>query len=622
MPNPIGSSVDVWWPGDFGTVARDAQRAQRFHFLMAVARVRDDAPLEAAKGQLRAIGERLGREFPQHNEGHLPNPVPLQYDDTEAVRGGLLLLMGAVACVLLIACANVANITLARGLSRIREFSVRAALGSSRRLLVRQMLVEQFCLATAGAAVGLLGAYWTLSALTGLERFGVPHTDQIRMDGRVLGFALILVLSATLLSALIPAFLTFRRDMFENLRTGGQGATLTRGGHRMRGALVVSQVGAATVLLFACALAIRSLGALLTVDTGFEAQAVWRFSATTPSTRYADADQIQTFQQQMLGRLRAIPGVVNASAAYAPPMENVSTTSVVLEGTVEPSPEIGYNAADGDYFQTLGIPLLAGRLMNIGDVNSVPAVAVVNRTMAERLWPGRSAIGQRVRTSTDANAEVVEVIGVVGDIRRQRIEEPPVAEMYYALTQDITRSPVYLVRLAPGVRPPLETIRSIVRELDPAIAVRGIAPLSATLEARSLARPGFIARLLGAFGGIALMLATIGTWGVIAALVAERRREIGIRKALGARDALIGRGVVGRGMAPVIGGVVLGGIGAVAAGRVIASGFYGVSALDPVALASVVTVLLLAGLAGCLGPARKAARLEPNLLMRESEVSG
>jgi ABC-type antimicrobial peptide transport system permease subunit len=194
--------------------------------------------------------------------------------------------------------------------------------------------------------------------------------------------------------------------------------------------------------------------------------------------------------------------------------------------------------------------------------------------------------------------------------------------MYYALTQDITRSPVYLVRLAPGVRPPIETIRSIVRELDPAIAVRGIAPLSATLEARSLARPGFIARLLGAFGGIALMLATIGTWGVIAALVAERRREIGIRKALGARDALIGRGVVGRGMAPVIGGVVLGGIGAVAAGRVIASGFYGVSALDPMALASVVAVLLLAGLAGCLGPARKAARLEPNLLMRESEVSG
>jgi hypothetical protein len=199
---------------------------------------------------------------------------------------------------------------------------------------------------------------------------------------------LILVLSATLLSALIPAFLTFRRDMFENLRTGGQGATLTRGGHRMRGALVVSQVGAATVLLFACALAIRSLGALLTVDTGFEAQAVWRFSATTPSTRYADADQIQTFQQQMLGRLRAIPGVVNASAAYAPPMENVSTTSVVLEGTVEPSPEIGYNAADGDYFQTLGIPLLAGRLMNIGDVNSGPAVAVVNRTVGDR--PARS----------------------------------------------------------------------------------------------------------------------------------------------------------------------------------------------------------------------------------------
>jgi hypothetical protein len=298
-------------------------------------------------------------------------------------------------------------------------------------------------------------------------------------------------------------------------------------------------------------------------------------------------------------------------------MENVSSASVVPEGSSAPPPEVGYNAADGDYFRTLDIPLLAGRLMDARDVASAPPVVVINRVMAEQLWPGRSAVGQRVRASSDASSPWTEVIGVVGDIRRQSLEQPPGPEMYFPLTQDVSRGPVYVVRLGEGASPPIAAIRSIVHELDPAIAVTGMAPLAATLEERSLSRPGFIARLLTAFGGVALVLATIGTYGVIAALVTERRREIGVRKALGAHDGLVQRDALRRGMTPVVAGVVLGALGALAVGRILASGFYGVSARDPVALAAVTALLLLSGLAGCLGPAKRAARLEPSQLLRE-----
>jgi predicted permease len=589
------------------------------HFLATFGRIREGVSPDRARDELRTIGQRLASDHPEMNDGHLPFMVSLQEAGTAAARPVLWLVMGAVGLVLVIACANLANLVFARTVSRGRELAVRAALGAGRWRLVRMVLIEQALLAVFGGAIGVLTASWASGLFVRMLGGSLPRADLVRTDARVLGFALLLTAVAALASSLLPATHAARARLGDQLRAGSHGSTLSRRSHRLRAALVAVQVTLATVLLFGSALAVQSLGKLSNQELGFETESSWLFTAPAVQARYPERGQILAFQAELLKRLRALPGVTGASAAYAIPMVNASTTSIRPEG-VElppgPEPEVGYNAADAAYFGVMHIPLLRGRLIDGHDHGDAPRVLIVNKALADRFWPNQDPIGRRVKAGPDPEGPWLEIIGVVDNIRRENVRIPPEPEVYYPMTQDVTRNPTYVVGISSDPTPVLAAIRSTLRAIDADIPLGNLRPLNDVLDG-ALRQPRFLSALLSVFGGLALVLAGVGIYGVIAFLVAERRREIGVRLALGAQRGRVLRETLWRGMRPVLAGLGIGLVAAVLAGRVASSLFYEVEAVDPLSLGAATGVLLLAGIAGSLLPARRAARVEPGVVLRE-----
>jgi putative ABC transport system permease protein len=617
--NPLGRPLDAWTTSDFEAFAADQARARRMHFLASFGRIREGVALDRARDELRTIGLRLAADHPEMNDGHLPFLVPLQRAGTDAARPVLWLVMGAVGLVLLIACANLANLVFARTVSRGRELAVRAALGAGRWRLVRMVLIEQALLAVFGGAIGVLTASWASGLFVRMLGGSLPRADLVRTDARVLGFALLLTVVAALTSSLLPAIHAARARLGDQLRAGSHGSTLSRRSHRLRAALVAVQVTLATVLLVGSALALQSLGKLSNQELGFETESSWLFTAPAVQARYPERAHILAFQAELLERLRALPGVTGASAAYAIPMVNVSTTSIRPEGVVlppGPEPSVGYNAADAAYFSVMHIPLLRGRLMDGRDHADAPRVLVVNKALADLYWTNQDPIGQRVKAGPDPEGPWLEIVGVVDNIRRENVRIPPEPEVYYPMTQDVTRNPTYVVGISSDPAPVLAAIRSTVGAIDADIPLGNLRPLNDVLDG-ALRQPRFLSALLSVFGGLALVLAGVGVYGVIAFLVAERRREIGVRLALGAQSGRVLRETLWRGMRPVLAGLGIGLVAAVMAGRVASSLFYEVDAVDPLSLGAASAVLLLAGIAGSLLPARRAASVEPGVVLRE-----
>ncbi len=619
FPDVLGSRVELWQPSTFDDLASDPVRGRRFHTFSVFARLRPGLALGRAREELRAIGARLAQEYPDQNLGHEPNMVALQVAGTESAGPALWMAMGAVGFVLLIACANLANLVFARSLARGREFALRSAIGAGGFRLARQVVTEQLVLAVAGGTVGIAAATWTSALFARTAGSGLPRADLVGVDLRVVGFAVGVTAVAAVLSSVVPALWAARGSHASRLQAGGAGSTLSRGSHRVRAALVAVQVALAGVLLVGCGLALRSLSALLSEDLGFRPESVWTFTANTAAARYQDEAGIIAFQHQLLEGIRSLPGVEAASASYAIPMSNVSTISMAVEGRAEtggPPPEVGYNAAEGEYFRTLGIPLLRGRLMDQRDGLGTLPVVVVNRTLAEGFWPGEDPIGRRARVGDDPNVPWFTVVGVVGDIRRDRVAQAPEPEAYFALAQYGQRAPTYVVRLRGEAAPTLARIRETLRTIDPAIPLASVAPLREAVDL-TVAAPRLLGVLLSTFAGIALLMAAVGVYGVIAFLIAERRREIGIRMALGATAGRMLRQTIGRGLRPVLVGLVAGLGLALIVGRFVAALFYEVTSTDPLTYAAVTVVLLLAGLVGCLAPARRAARVDPAGVLRE-----
>jgi predicted permease len=617
--SPVGEALDVWTTSDFEAIASDQARARRMHFLASFGRLREGVSLDRARDELRTIGLRLAADHPEMNDGHLPFVVPLQEAGTAAARPVLWLVMGAVGLVLLIACANLANLVFARTVSRGRELALRAALGAGRWRLVRMVLIEQALLAVLGGAIGVLTASWASGLFVRMLGGSLPRAELVRTDARVLGFAFLLTVVATLTSSLLPAIHAARARLGDQLRAGSHGSTLSRRSHRLRTTLVGVQVALATVLLVGSALAIRSLGALRNEDLGFETASAWLFTAPAVQARYPERSQILAFQAEFLERLRELPGVTGASAAYGIPMINVSTTSIRPEGVVlppGPEPSVGYNAADAAYFSVMHIQLLRGRLIDARDHADAPPVLVVNKALADQYWPNQDPIGERVNAGPDPDGPWLEIIGVVDNIRRRNVRIPPEPEVYYPMTQDVTRNPIYVVGISSDPAPVLAAIRSTLRVIDADIPLGNLRPLNDVVDG-ALRQPRFLSALLSLFGGLALVLAGVGIYGVIAFLVAERRREIGVRLALGAQSGRVLRETLWRGMRPVLAGLGIGLVAAVLAGRVASSLFYEVDAVDPLSLGAATGVLLLAGIAGSLLPARRAASVEPGVVLRE-----
>ncbi|MGE0552505.1 MAG: ADOP family duplicated permease [Gemmatimonadales bacterium] len=608
---PAGTAVDVWLVSDFSTLASDPARARRMHVLAAFGRLASGVTVETATRDLDVVDARLAELHPEESPRHVPDPVPIALVGVQGIRSGLWLAMAAVGLLLLVACANLANLVLARALARRHELGIRAALGADRVQLTRGLVAEQLVLALGGTAVAVAVAAGAARGFLSLLGPALPRADRIVLDWRVVGFAVALALVTALVTALVPAALVLRRDLHSTLRADGRGATAGRASHRARAALVGAQVALATLLAAVSVLLTRSLANLLDSDLGFRTDRVLTFAAPLPSERYPGGEAVVSFQEQLLGRLAALPGVETVGASYAVPMRNVSTTSLSIVGRQQsdgPPPEVGYNAASPGYFATLGIPLLAGRLIEAHDRVGRPRVVVVNRALADRFFPDGGAVGARLGSGSDGAA--VEIVGVVGDIRRERVDQAPEPELYYALAQDVTSSPVFVARYQGGASAFFTAVRALLRELDPEVPMVQAAPLDATVDA-TLRQPRFLSALIGLFAGLALLLAAVGVHGVIAYVVAERTREIGVRRALGANGPRVGAEVVRRGMRPVLVGLVVGVAGALGVGPLLRSMLYEVGPQDPLVVVAAALVTVVAGLIGCLLPAWRATRVDP-----------
>jgi putative ABC transport system permease protein len=618
------------------TQSRRYARAARY--LGVVARLRPDASEESARLELETIAWRLRKDNPGFFRDGGLLLVPLREQVVASLRPTLVVLLGAVAFVLLIACANVAGLMLARGQGRHAEMALRAALGAPRRRLARQLLTETLLLGLAGGALGLVTAFWGLELLAlysaRVRDPFIPYAADlgaVRLDGRVLLFTLALSLGTSLVFGLLPALQASRAGLGAALGAGAR----TAGGAfrgRARRALIVAEVGLALVLLVGAGLMLESLRRLQGVDPGFRAEHVLAADLRLPSWKYR-GETVAAFFDLALTRLRGLPGVEEVAAVSALPLTGVEgSTGVLLEGAPEMNPaerpSVHHRAATPDYFAAMGIPLLRGRAFTARDDARAPKVAVVNDTLARRLWPGQDPLGRRLALDVEAMrffrdrapeldlaAGLREVVGVVADVRHSRLDGEPGAQMYVPFAQRPSSDMTLVLRAAADPRALAEAARGVVRSMDAAQPLANVTTMAALVEA-SVAPRRLSLRLLGAFAALALVLAAVGLYGLMSQSVAQRTGEIGVRMALGARRGHLLRLVVGEGLALAVAGIALGAATALALGRTLRALLYGVSPTEPGAFAAAAATLAMVAAVASYVPARRASRVDPMTALR------
>jgi len=597
------------------------------HFLLAYGRLKDGVTVEQAQIEMKTIAARLERQYPDTNAGWTVLVTPLHDILVEGVRPALLLLLAAVAFVLLIACANVANLLLARLAVREREIAVRTALGAGRTRLVRQMLTESLVLFVVGGALGILLATWATRALVALYGEGLPREQAIGIDGRVLLFTLFLSLGTGFLFGLAPALSATSGGLFGALKEGGRSLAGGSRGRLARNLLVLGEVAIALVLLVGAGLLLQSFARLRAVDPGFRTEGILTADLALPEQRYADPGRQVAFTRELLDRLRVIPGVQSASTVFPLPLSGYPfVLGFAVEGhPVPPSseqPSANVRLITPDFFKTMGIPVLKGRPFTLrDDLKSLP-VLIVNRTMAERLWPGEDPIGKRITfgSTEGPNVPWQEVVGLVADIHHAGLDQDPGSEAYWPRLQAPVNGTMSIL-LRTDVEPAqlAGAVRKAVRSIDSDLPVERVQSLEAVVS-EALAGSRFQTVLLGIFAGVALLLAAVGVYGVISYSVAQRTHEIGIRMALGARRPEVLSLVVRQGMALVLAGVGLGLALAVlllwGLAERVSTYIYGGGVFDPLILVAVPLVLLAVALVANYLPARRATRVDPLVALR------
>ena len=562
--------------------------------------------------------------------GHVPNDtthrlqmMPLRDDVIGNVKRALWVLQGAVALVLLIACANVANLLLARAESRHKEFAVRTALGASRSRVLRQFMAEGIVLSVLGAIAGLALAYWGLQALLAANPESIPRAAEITLDPVVLTVTVAIALATGAIFGLAPLLHMGAQAVTQAIKEGGVRTTSNATRNRVRRGLVTVEIALAVMLVIGAGLLIRSFRNLTAVDAGFDASGRVTFGLVLPAAAYPDSQRRVNFYSDLQRKLDEIPGVEAVGAMSGlPPFRQVNANDTDFEG-YEPQPGSGQPAENVDYYQVamlgyfdaMGIRLVEGRAFNEGDVAGGPVV-IVNEALAKRFYPGRSAIGQRVQPSFGASAPWFTIVGVAKDVKQGGLDQPAGTELYFlneqlprlvgfSFTQMnmVLRSERPLEALAPAVR-------RAVKEADPALPIIQLRTMEDVIGA-SVTRQRFLSLLLGIFAAVALTLAAIGTYGILSYMVTERQREIGIRMALGADNAQVMRLIMGQGLAIAAVGILLGIGGAWALSRLTASLLYGVSPSDPVTFATVAGVITAVAVAACVVPTRRAMRVDP-----------
>jgi putative ABC transport system permease protein len=602
------------FPGDI-TQVRDA------HLINVVGRLKPGVTVERAQAEISTIMRQLAAAYPQTNTNVGASVIPLQDDMVATARPALLLLVGAVAFLLLIACVNVANLLLGRAVARQREMAIRVSLGATRARLARQLLTEMAVLAAAGGAGGLLLSRWGVAALMALAPEDLPRLAEIRPDLTTAVFAFAVALGTAFVFGLVPALQASRLDAAGAMKDEGPRTAGSRGERRLHQALVVSELALAQVLLAGAGLLIVSFMKVQHVELGFQPEHVVAVEITLPGERYRDPEKKATFYRGVLDRFRAIPGVRTAAMGLTVPLRGAVNRGLWITGRPEPAPgvdqSIDFQIVSPEYFQALGIPMVRGRGFSEHDDATAPLVAVVSRSMAAKYWPGEDAIGKQVQVG-GPKGPPREIVGIVGDVRQRDPEQAAAPLMYVPYLQD--REPwnwaMFALRTDRDPAALTPALRDAVLAVDPEQPVARIRTLDEIAGSLQSERR-FNTLLLALFAGAALVLAAIGTYGVMAYSVARRTREIGVRMALGARPGDVLRMVLGQGAALVAAAVVIGLAGAFAASRMLASQLFEVSATDPTTLAAGAAMLCGFALLACYVPARRAMRVEPLVALRE-----
>jgi putative ABC transport system permease protein len=609
--------AEIWTP-----LALNANQTQmrEAHFLQVIARRRPDAALAQVRAEMETIASSLARQYPATNKNWTVNVVPLLEDEVGQARATMLLLMGAVGLVLLIACANVSSLLIARGATRRTEITIRAALGASRRRIVRQLLTESALLAGLGGGLGLLLALWGTDALLALSPSEIPRMQTVRVDFYALGFTLAVTLLAGLIFGMLPALQAARINLHESLKEGGRSASGARTQKRIFGALVVSEIALALIVLAGAGLLLNSFLRLRRVEIGIQTSNVLTVEVNLPSARYSGADwkaQRLNFYGQVIERIRALPGVAAVGAIDSLPLGGHQRGwTFRKEGqTLAPSerPVAGFQIATTDYFRAMGMQIRRGRAFAESDRSGSAPVAIVNESFARQFYPNEDPLGQRIiiRDRPESN----EIVGVVNDIRHFGPDKAPGPEMYVPYNQLVVGAVPLVVRTKSEPEALIGAVQKEVRAVDREVAVGKVRTMTQMMSA-TLAERRFALLLLGGFAVVALLLAAIGIYGVMAYAVTQRTREIGIRIALGARAADVLRLIIKQGLSLALIGVVTGLVGAFALTRLMKDLLFGVSATDPLTFIVIALLLTFSMLLACWIPARRATKVDPMVALR------
>jgi putative ABC transport system permease protein len=609
--------TELWLPLPISPQMRSSRGG---FFLSVVARLKPGARIQQAQAELDAAARRIEEQFP-YMRGYGANAVPLERQLVGGVRVALLVLAGAVAFVLLIACTNVAGLFLARAEAREREIAVRSALGAGRGRLIRQLLTESLVLALGAGVIGLVFAYWATGALLSLAPRDLPRLDEIRMNSGVLWFTIGVTLASGLLFGLAPAFRLSGGTLIDSLREGGRSMTGGLRSRRLRAALVVAEFAMAVVLLAGAGLMIRSLAYVRGVNPGFDPERVLTLRLAVSSSRYPERAQVAAFYQQLLDRIQTLPGVRAAGAirdftlSITPNSAGFSVEGRAPE-PVENQIEATIDPVTPGFFTAMGVALRAGRFIDSRDGADTLRVAMINETMARRFWPHEDAVGKRFKFGgPDSQNPWLTVVGVAADMRRQGLDHVARCETFQPLAQSPSRIMNLVVRTTGDPLAMAGALRAEVRSLDPHTPLIGISTMDRVLG-ESIAERKFQATLLGLFSTVALTLAAIGIYGLMYQAVARRTHEIGVRMALGASARDVLAMVLREGLGLALAGIAIGLGGALALTRALSTLLYGVTATDPVTFAAAAGILLCASVAASVIPARRATRVDPMEALR------
>jgi putative ABC transport system permease protein len=616
-----GREQEFWVPMAFEP---DEAAGRGDHYLSVVARLKPGVTRRQAQAEMDAIAARLQQQYPRTNTDQGVALVPLHEEFAGAIRKPLLILMGVAGFVLLIACANLTNLLLARATQRASELTIRAALGAGRMRLIRQLLTESVLLALSGGAVGALLAIWGVDLLETLVPENLAQARGVVVDWRVLSFSATVSLLTGVVFGLAPALQISKLNLTEALKEGGRSGAGGGSRGRLRGALVIGEIALSLVLLTGAGLMIKSFYRLTGVDPGFQPDKSLTMRMHMTGAKYGDSVKRRTFYDNMLQQVQSIPGVQSAGVITQLPLTTQGLSfTFALEGQppmpVSNLPIAVFRVISQDYFRAIGVPLLRGRSFTPQDSADAQAVVVINRTMAERFWPGQEALGKRFKIgSSDSPNPLMMVVGVVGDVRQSSLDQVLKPEMYVSHLQDrrffaIPRDLV--VRTTGDPLAMAAAVRAEIWKLDKELPLYQVRTMEQILSA-SVVGQRFNMLLLTVFAALALLLATVGIYGLMSYATAQRAREIGVRLALGARARDVLRLVMKQGLILTVSGVAIGLAGAFALTRIMTGLLFGVSATDPVTFTLIAALLTLVALVACWIPARRAAKFDPMVALR------